>query len=130
MGRISEINVTPYIDILLVMLIIFMVITPFGPKGMDVRLPEQAAPLPAAPIALPFAIVVEVASDGGLTLNRKEVSADALAGEVARLIGRVDRYQLFVGAAQDVPYANVIRTVDLVRGVTTQPVSLLLRTMD
>jgi biopolymer transport protein ExbD len=130
MGRMSGINVTPYIDILLVMLIIFMVITPFGPKGMDVRLPEEAAPLPADVVVLPFAIVVEVGSDGGLTLNRKEVSADALAGEISRLIGRVDRYQLFVGAARDVPYANVIRTVDLVRGVTTQPVSLLLRTVE
>ena len=129
MGRMSEINVTPYIDILLVMLIIFMVITPFGPKGMDVRLPEQAAPLPAGAIALPFAIVVEVGPDGGLTLNRKEVPADALAGELARLIGRVDRYQLFVGARREVPYANVIRTVDIVRGVTTQPVALLLRSV-
>jgi biopolymer transport protein TolR len=126
MGRMSDINVTPYIDILLVMLIIFMVITPFGPKGMDVRLPDKLDIPAPADIPMPFAIVVAVDGDGGFAVNREPVGAEALANRLQDLIAKVDRYQLFVGADRGVPYADVVRAIDAVRGVSPEPVALML----
>lgn len=125
MERRSEINVTPYIDILLVLLIIFMVITPFTSRGIDVRLPQDL-PGPDPPPGRLSSIVVEIASDGSLRVNGQPVMPQDLEAAVRDRLARAPA-EIFVGAARGVFYGDVVWVVDRIRGLGVKMVALLVR---
>ncbi len=106
----ADINVTPLVDVMLVLLVVFMITAPMLAAGLKVDLPGASAARPLPP-AEP--VVVTVARDGALAVGRDPVPrADLAAAVRARLDGRTDR-AIHVRGDRDAPYGDVVGVIDL-----------------
>ena len=125
-GMVSEINVTPLVDVMLVLLIIFMVTAPMMTQGVDVKLPESSAP------AIPSdeeRLVVTVTMDRKIYINDNVVDLDELGSKLAAITeNRSDRKGVFLRADEQIPYGYVMQVMGLIRqagidqiGMVTEP---------
>jgi biopolymer transport protein TolR len=122
---ISQINVTPLVDVMLVLLIIFMVTAPILQQGVTIELPKVAAgPLSGEEEQL----VVNVTKSGQVLLNDTPLELDQLTEKLRAIASARPDRQLFVRADQAVPYGQVMRTMGAVRaagltrvGLVTEP---------
>ncbi len=126
-SALSEINVTPLVDVMLVLLIIFMIAAPMLTTGVDVELPKAEAPRMDIDEEVP---VITVRRDQRLFLFEEEVSLDVLKERLAtdERVRSVD--EVFVQADEQVPYGVVAQVLALVRqagigkmGLVTDPVT-------
>ena len=113
MSASAEPNVVPLCDILLVLLIIFMVITPMVQKGMDVKLPETTAEAGAAPQGL---IVLTLKSDLSVMINQEQVEMNMLGGRLREIYEVRQDKTIFIRAYTKVPYSAVIEMIDIAKG--------------
>jgi biopolymer transport protein TolR len=110
----ATINVTPLIDILLVLLIIFLVITPRLSHGIDAALPQTATN--AVTVQPEAEIILEITHEHEFLLNGKAVPRADLANEIKKIYSsRADR-QLFIRGDKDLEYREVALAMDDVRG--------------
>ena len=124
-GTISQINVTPLVDVMLVLLVIFMVTAPILQQGVNVSLPRvEAAPLEGDGEEL----VVSVAGDGRVFLNEDEMDVPTLAERLGLLVVEQPERQVFLRADQTVPYGEVMQVIASLRsagvaklGMVTEP---------
>ena len=122
-GPIAAINVTPFIDVLLVLLILFMVITPIARPSIDTRLPDSTPP--AASSSPPPAVVLEL--DGsGFKLNGTYLASLSAQAERLRnvMLVRSDK-TLLVRASGELTYGSVVNALDVVRGAGVERIGLL-----
>jgi biopolymer transport protein TolR len=112
-GANSEINVTPLVDVVLVLLIIFMVVTPLLEKEINVRVPntEEVTEVKDVP---PDQLVVRIAADGKLSVNDTEVSDEAYEDELRKqlLKPRATGRLVFFAADEQANYAVLVRAMD------------------
>lgn len=111
-GFLADINVTPFVDVMLVLLIIFMVTAPMMTEGLEVDLPQTrtVSALPKDSENL----VLTVKADGSMFLGEYQVEMDQLEGHVARLA--VDQKKLlFLRADKDVPYGVVVQVMGVLK---------------
>jgi len=125
---VSEINVVPYIDVMLVLLIIFMVTAPLLKQGVDVDLPTAPAnPLNAES---PEPIVITVDKGGLMFLNiavepESQISAEALVKQVKSALVKEPRRPVMVRGDANGPYQNVVATLVLLQQANVGSVGLV-----
>jgi biopolymer transport protein TolR len=111
----SEPNLTPMIDVLLVLLIIFMVIIPMGRKAFDVQLPDPTAPPPPKDQKV-NQIVLEVLPGDRYQVNKKDVSKSELFNYLKDVYKERPEKIMFVKGDPEVKYQDVIYGMDMARG--------------
>jgi biopolymer transport protein TolR len=119
----AEMNVVPLIDILLVLLIIFMVISPRVPVGLGVALPAQSTE--QAPGTPPDVIVVQVLADGSLRINSDRVLWRDLQGRLEEIYKARASRVAFVRGDNVLEFGAVARAIDLMRGAGITTVGLM-----
>jgi biopolymer transport protein TolR len=118
----AEINVTPLVDVVLVLLIIFMVLTPLAEKQMFMRVPEYEPSNLVAPQDVPHdQVVLLVKTDGRVLLNQNDLSPDEAMATLRRAFDGRPSKVLFLNAEDHAKYDQVVRIADEARkaGVNT-----------
>jgi biopolymer transport protein ExbD/biopolymer transport protein TolR len=121
----SNINVTPMVDVMLVLLIIFMVITPMLQKGQSVDLAKANNPTPMTDADKEDAVIVAVMRDGQVFLDTQKVTPEELTQKVKDRISTRTKKQVFVKADARAKYKGVVEVVDDVRSAGVDEVGLL-----
>jgi biopolymer transport protein TolR len=122
-------NVTPLVDVVLVLLIIFMVITPMMVKQFRLHVPkkdEKAAQQPERdPDPGDVSVVLSVRRDGSVWINRDQVRRDELADKLARIFAARTDKVVFFDADDSVPYGQAMAVLDLARGGGARDIAVL-----
>ena len=124
-GALSEINVTPLVDVMLVLLIIFMIVAPKLTSGVKVNLPK----VEAAPVKISSnEVIISVTSDGGLYVGKKVVSLDELPGVLREQMQTNSKNNVYLKAGENVRYGTVAEVMARVKaagisglGIITEP---------
>ncbi len=106
----AEINVTPLVDVMLVLLIIFMVTAPMMQEGVSVDLP-QAKGAPIDQKARPEEIVISVTSGGNIHVNEKPVPEGGLINTITEKTKESPSQEVYLRADKTVPYGTVVRII-------------------
>jgi len=121
----SNINVTPMVDVMLVLLIIFMVITPMLQKGVSVDMAKVNSPAPMPDADKEDALLISIMRDGKIYFGSDRVDADKLSQLVKdRLANKVDK-RVFIKSDARSRYGTVVDVVDNVRSAGVDDVGLL-----
>ncbi len=121
----SDINVTPMVDVMLVLLIIFMVITPMLQKGVSVNMAKTDNPIKMPEADKEDSLIVAVMRDGKIYFNSDVVTAEGLTDKVKdKLSGKSDK-RIFVKADAGAKYGDVVAVVDDVRSAGVDQLGLL-----
>jgi biopolymer transport protein ExbD/biopolymer transport protein TolR len=121
----SNINVTPMVDVMLVLLIIFMVITPMLQRGVSVDLAVTNNPTQMPDADKEDSLLIAVTKDNKIFFGTDQITPDQLTSKVKdRLSGKVDK-RVFIKADARTKYANVVEVVDDVRSAGVDQLGLL-----
>lgn len=120
----AQINVTPMIDVLLVLIIIFMVITPLQPVGLKALVP-QAPSADSKPAPAPRDIVVTVRGGGSFLLNQEPLDLASLHVRLARLFKNGANDVIFVRGERNLEFQEIARVIDIAHDVGIERIALM-----
>jgi len=118
----SDINVTPFVDVMLVLLIIFMVTAPMMMEGVNVSLPEATSkPL----VSEKKPLIVNIDSDNSIFINDFKVTVDGLGEKLNKILnGRKDR-EVYLKADKDISYGMVVRVMSEIKGAGVEKLGMV-----
>ena len=121
-GPVSDINITPLVDVMLVLLVIFMVTAPLMENGIPIQLPKASAK------ALPpneKPVVLNISKDSRIFLEREEVGLSALASRLNIFFKTREKKEIFIRADETIPYGYVAQTMAAVKNAGISKIGLV-----
>lgn len=119
----SDINVTPFVDVMLVLLIIFMVTAPMMIQGLDVNLPQTTAKEIKTQAEDP--LVLTVNKDGQISIEKTVIKPEELGAKLSAILQYRDDKQVLLRADKDVPYGFVVKVMASVKGAGIEKLGMI-----
>ena len=123
----ADINITPLIDVLLVLIVIFMVITPLTPHGLAVSVPQDAPPREESPVKNEDKLVLSLDREGKIRLNQEPLEVASLSPRLKEIFSTRSDRTIFVQADRDLLFNDIAWLIDVVRGAGAARVGLITR---
>ena len=128
-GAKADINMTPMIDVLLVLIIIFMVITPLTPKGLEALVPQPAPPNQQAE-SDQRTVVISINKDKSMLINNEATTEVRLGPRLEEIFKTRAERVIFVKGDDDLEFQVVARVIDIAKGVGIDKVGLMTPDME
>lgn len=128
-GPMVDMNVTPLIDVLLVLIITFMVVTNLTPKGLDAIAP-QSRKNEAQNTAADTTVVVSVDASNRVKINETGVDINALGSQLDDIFKTRNERIIFIKGDSALPFADVARVIDIAKGVNIDKIGLITHSLE